>query len=335
MRNRKKWTIILLLLALSAFAVLFHVLFTEDSDADQKYHMLLTGRIHDGCEAVIEQNADVPKEELTAKLQTLLTQYETDYPVKIRIVDESGASILDSEYVYGNFAVREPTLQEGTKESAYIKKIRDGFLCTQFLDRLDLYVSVQSRGVKAKTDMRFLIGMIFAFLGISVLAFILVERMDATRRNVRSLTAETDPLTGLYTMRYFNELYGTKGSSNTTRYKSIAVFDIDSFAGSETRRDNEQIVLSIVDLAEKLFGERGVLFRFYDDQFMILMEWSAELAYEICREFCQKVEEQGHTTVSVGLTQIQIFDTIRKNYYRAVQYCFLVKEMGGNGVKRG
>ena len=99
--------------------------------------------------------------------------------------------------------------------------------------------------------------------------------------------------------------------------------------------DNEQIVLSIVDLAEKLFGDRGVLFRFYDDQFMILMEWSAELAYEICREFCQKVEEQGHTTVSVGLTQIQIFDTIRKNYYRAVQYCFLVKEMGGNGVKRG
>jgi hypothetical protein len=40
-------------------------------------------------------------------------------------------------------------------------------------------------------------------------------------------------------------------------------------------------------------------------------------------------------TVSVGLTQISIFDTVRKNYYRAVQYCYLVKEMGGNGVKRG
>ena len=335
MRNRKKWIIILLLLALSTFAVIFHVLFSQDDGEDKKYHMLLTGRIHDACEATIIQNADAPKEELIAKLQTLFGQYETDYPVKIRIVDESGVSVLDSEYVYGNLVVREPTMKEGTKESAYIKKIRDGYLCTQFLDRLDLYVSVQSRGVKEEVDMRFFICMIFAFLGISVLAFILVERMDATRRNVRALTTEVDPQTGLYTMRYFNELYGTKGSSNTTRYKSIAVFDIDSFAGSETRKDNGQIVLSIVDLAEQLFGERGVLFRFYDDQFMILMEWSAELAYEICREFCRKVEEQGHTTVSVGLTQIQIFDTIRKNYYRAVQYCFLVKEMGGNGVKRG
>jgi len=37
--------------------------------------------------------------------------------------------------------------------------------------------------------------------------------------------------------------------------------------------------------------------------------------------------------VSVGLVEIRPEDTTKTNYYRAVQRCYLVKEMGGNGVK--
>ena len=334
MKNAKQWVVILLLLAMCIFSMFFHVLFTRDTKADQKYHMLLTKMIHDECEWIVAQNAD-DEEALVSSLQKMIRTYEAAYPVRIRLVSREGVPSLDKDNVFEPLPVREPTLTGEDAESAYTKINKDRYLSTQFVDRLDLFVSVESTKVASTLDLRFYIGTFLAFLLIAALSFVILNRMENIRRNTRVLDADTDPETGLYTVRYFNELYGMKGSSNTTRYKSIAVFDIDSFAGSEERQDNTVIVLSIVELAEKLFGERGVLFRFNEDHFVILMEWSAELAYEICREFCQKVEEMGKTTVSVGLTPIQMFDTIRRNYYRAVQYCFLVKEMGGNGVKRG
>ena len=59
-----------------------------------------------------------------------------------------------------------------------------------------------------------------------------------------------------------------------------------------------------------------------------------EEAFEVCRTFCHEVEADGRVTISIGLTEVRLSDTIKKNYYRAAQGCYLVKEMGGNGVKR-
>lgn len=334
MKYMKQGIAILLLFAMCIFAMFFHILFTREDRADQKYHMLLTKMIHDEFEWTIAENASDP-DQLTSKLQKLIRQYEEAYPVKVRLVSRDGVPALDRDNLFEPLVVREPTLPEDSKESAYTKISKDRYLSTQFLDRLDLFVSVESTALASPLDLRFFSATTAAFLVIAVIAFLIITRVESVRRKNRALSADMDEETGLYTLRYFNELYGTKGSSNTTRYKSIAVFDIDSFAGSEEREDNSQIALSIVETAEQLFGERGVIFRFNEDHFVILLEWSAELAYEICKEFCKKVAEMGQTTISVGLTQIQMFDTIRKNYYRAVQYCFLVKEMGGNGVKKG
>ena len=56
--------------------------------------------------------------------------------------------------------------------------------------------------------------------------------------------------------------------------------------------------------------------------------------YDKVVEWCKKIEEDGRVTISLGVTEIRLAESIKKNYHRACQACYIVKEMGGNGVKR-
>ena len=143
-----------------------------------------------------------------------------------------------------------------------------------------------------------------------------------------------DALTGVPNRNYFKETYGERGVLNTTIYKSMAVFDIDYFKEANDTMDGDDILVNVVALAKECFGAKGEIFRWGGDEFMVLLEWSVEFADEICKEFCKKVEKAGRVTISVGVTEVRLTDRIKKNYHRAAQGCFLVKEMGGNGVKR-
>ena len=51
-------------------------------------------------------------------------------------------------------------------------------------------------------------------------------------------------------------------------------------------------------------------------------------------EFCAEVRGALDVTVSVGLVEIDLAESIKTNYHRAVQPCYAVKEAGGNGVRR-
>jgi diguanylate cyclase (GGDEF)-like protein len=144
----------------------------------------------------------------------------------------------------------------------------------------------------------------------------------------------TDVLTGLPNRNYFKEVYGEHGIYNTTRYKSMVVWDVDSFKEANDSIDGNKVLTDIVEMAKQCFGEKGLLFRWGGDEFMGMLEWSVDFGTEICKEFCKMVEKDGRVTISIGITEVKLSDTIKKNYHRAVQGCYLVKEMGGNGVKR-
>ena len=144
----------------------------------------------------------------------------------------------------------------------------------------------------------------------------------------------TDPLTGLWNRNYFKEVYGEKGIFHTTRYKAVAVCDIDSFKEANDRLDGDRILVYVAECLKRHVGGKGDVYRWGGDEFTILMEWSIDFAYGICREFCKEIEQDGRVTVSLGVTPVRMSDTVKQNYYRAVQGCYIVKEMGGNGVKR-
>lgn len=146
--------------------------------------------------------------------------------------------------------------------------------------------------------------------------------------------AQTDSLTGLPNRRYFKEMYGEKGMFNTMRYKAVAVYNLDDFMAASEEQDGDELLLAVTKVAKRVLGDNCVIFRWSLDEFTVLMEWSIEFATELCKEFCREVEKECHVTASVGITEVRLTEPIKKHYHRAMQGCYLVKEMGGNGVKR-
>lgn len=159
-------------------------------------------------------------------------------------------------------------------------------------------------------------------------------KLQMGRSEKQKKQVQTDALTGLPNRYYFKENYGDDGLFLTMRYKSVAVFDVDGFLESCDDAKKDEVIKRIASLAGEKLGEKCEIFRWGVDTFVALMEWSMEFGQGICNELCREVEKDGRVTISVGITEVKLTDTIKKHFHRAMQGCYMVKEMGGNGVKR-
>ena len=173
--------------------------------------------------------------------------------------------------------------------------------------------------------------LIFIFL-ISSIILLLLEHKKVLHHDLVKSSMPEDELTGLPNRNYIKEAYGELGVFNTTRYKSLAVFDIDHFKTVNDNRDGDEIILGIVDLAKKALDEKGIMFRYSGDEFVLFIEMELSEAEERFKTFCKEVKENLDVTISLGIVQVDLSVSIKTNYYRAVQACYAVKEAGGNGV---
>lgn len=160
-----------------------------------------------------------------------------------------------------------------------------------------------------------------------------LEGRAQKRSDKEDRLARTDALTGFPNRLYFKETYGDDGLFLTMRYKSVAVVDVDHFVETGDE-EKERVIETVARLSKESMGDKCEIFRWGEDSFVSLMEWSMEFGYGVCTELCRKVEKETGVTISVGITDVRLKDTIKKHYHRAMQGCYLVKEMGGNGVKR-
>ncbi|MCR5279904.1 MAG: sensor domain-containing diguanylate cyclase [Lachnospiraceae bacterium] len=267
-------------------------------------------------------------------LQRILDRYEQVYGVKASIVDENGLVQADVNTVNIETAYNVSAARSDSGEFVYNKKGENGYTVTKYIEELNWYLVVSNDGqgfVNVSFNPTFLLAAIILFLLLTVL-YQFFFKGGASKTDAKN-EKQVDMLTGLWNRNYFKAVFGEHGRLNTTRYKSIAVYDIDSFKEANDHIDGDDVLLFITECAKKHFGVKGEIFRWGGDEFVVLMEWSTDFAYEICRELCHEIEEDGRVTISVGIAGIRLSDTIKINYYRAAQGCYLVKEMGGNGVK--
>ena len=113
------------------------------------------------------------------------------------------------------------------------------------------------------------------------------------------------------------------------------MFDIDRFKIINESLDGDEIILRVVELAKEAIDEHGIMFRWSGDEFVIFLEMDVKEAEEKLKEFCKEVQKKLFVTVSVGLVAVDLSESIKTNYHRAVQPCYAVKESGGNGVGVG
>ena len=266
-------------------------------------------------------------------LQRILQRYEQVYGVKASIVDSNGLVQADVNTVNIETAYNISAERSDSGEFVYNKKGENGYTVTKYIEELNWYLVVTNDGhgfVNMSFNPTFLLTAIILFLILTVI-YMFIFRKGAV--SAAKTDKQVDELTGLWNRNYFKEVFGEHGIFNTTRYKSVAVYDIDSFKEANDTLDGDEVLKFITECAKRHFGAKGEIFRWGGDEFVVLMEWSTDFAYGICRELCHEIEEDGRVTISVGVTGVRLSDTIKMNYYRAAQGCYLVKEMGGNGVK--
>ena len=266
-------------------------------------------------------------------LQNIIAFSEKKYGVKINMIDPNGLVQVDTnpqniESAYISDAIKD---NASDKEFTYIKKSSGGFRMTRYMKALDWYLVIQTFSDNdEKADITFLILLYALLLSLLVLVMSLKEKA-ALQTEVR-VSQPIDPLTALPNRNYLNEFYGEQGIFNTTRYKSLAMFDIDRFKTTNETRDGNKILLDIVELTKNCIDERGIIFRWAGDEFVFFLEMDITEAEKIFVDLCAKIKEKLDVTISAGIVKVDLTESIKTNYHRAVQLCYKVKANGGNGV---
>ncbi|MBE5890071.1 MAG: hypothetical protein E7282_03775 [Lachnospiraceae bacterium] len=274
----------------------------------------------------------------TSNMIEIIKGYETEYGVKVDFVDEDGLVQLGSdEASIRSSYVSGVELPEKSYDSyVYEPYGIGGFSVVRYVADVDWYLIVRSEtgyGDVSYNYRFFFVQTVLMIIGAIVLLFA-GRKIKPQTANQTQLAGDMDSETGLPTREYIFRIYGENGTLNTVQYQSIADFSIDDYEDVEKLVGSGRIVHSVVRVAREIFGQQGQIVRWNKSAFVVLIEPDVEEAEKLCREFCRRVEAIGDVTVSVGLTEIKLDDTLKKNYYRSVRNMYLVKELGGNNVKK-
>lgn len=269
-------------------------------------------------------------------LQELILQSEREYGVKINLIEKDGLVQVDTDVSnIENAYISEAVSDNACEDSfTYTKRKFGGFRATRYMKELEWYLVVQGFGQDKSLAVTKVSVFILYILFFSIFLVIFIGSKRPCEHNLIKPSSPEDILTGLPNRNYLKEAYGELGVFNTTRYKSLVMFDIDRFKTVNEERDGDKIILGIVDLTKQLVGEEGIIFRWSGDEFVVFLEMDADEAEEKFKKFCIDIKESLDVTVSVGIVEIDLSESIKTNYHRAVQPCYAVKEAGGNGVGR-
>ncbi len=270
-------------------------------------------------------------------IQNIMREIGNAYEVKLHITDANGLVQIDENDTNITTMYCDTSTFTESDECVYQERKNKGFYITRYIKESNWYVVMEKDNGSvsiSNIDPYFIIYSFIVLFIVAIAAFMTIGRNKTLYRYNIGDNEQYDGLTGVPNRNYFKKVYGERGEFNTTIYKSIAVFDIDYFKEANDDVDGDEVLKRIVELTHECFGEKGEIFRWGGDEFMVMLEWSIEFAHEMCKELCKKIEEDGRVTISLGVTEIRLAESIKKNYHRACQACYIVKEMGGNGVKR-
>lgn len=269
-------------------------------------------------------------------LQEIISEIESHYFFKINLINQSGLVQVDSDYTnIENVYISDALNDRATEDDfTFTKKSHGGFRLTRYMPESQWYLVVQSFYQQKNSDgLTFMLVCVYIFLIILAVAIMWPKKHEDHDIIIKNDINE-DPLTKLPNRNYLIDSFGELGIFNTTRYKSLAMFDIDRFKAINETENGDKIILGVTNYAKQIIEEKGILFRWSGDEFVAFLEMDSEQAEEKFREFCKNVSKNLEVTISVGIVDISLSDSIKTNYHRAVQLCYAQKEKGGNGVKR-
>lgn len=267
-------------------------------------------------------------------LQKLVAHLEKEFDVKISLIDKNGlvqvdtdSSNIESTYIFD--AIRDDA---GSAHFTYTKRPAGGWRKTRYMKTLGWYLVIQNFAHASGNGNSAVAAILVYALLAALVAVIIMGKAPSSSRASRAASLSEDSLTKLPNRNYLREAYGEFGVFNTTRYKAIAMFDVDRFETVNDMRDGNKILLDIVALAKSTVDGRGLLFRWAGDEFVVFLEMEVEEAETRFIALCSQITELIDVTISVGIVAVDLTESIKTNYHRAVEQCYKAKASGGNKV---
>ena len=264
-------------------------------------------------------------------LRQIMEEYEKQYGVKINLVDSNGLVQMAVDYsdiqrIYLN------NIELNKSDDNYsVRQSMRKYRISKYLKELGWYLVVQTGGHASTSKFipLFILNIISAIILI-VLYYLIIYLKEKNGSEKNSDPNPLDEVTDLPNRIYFTEAYGENGIFNTTRYQCFIVFDLDHFSAEQKKRPDLPLIKLTADIAKRHFDMSGLLLRWRSDTFVVLSEKEIGASMDLCRNFCSQVLEELGITISAGLAQIVLTDSIKKNYYAAMQGCYAAKFAGGN-----
>ncbi len=269
-------------------------------------------------------------------LQKIIVCAEKEYGIKINLINSGGLVKVDaSSPSIGTTYIPEALADDAPSDSfAYIRKKNGGFRMTRYIPDLGWYLVIQdfNAGQCEKCRERIPLFLAFAFLLLLIVLHIGWKCTEKKKHSFKKEDGSIDALTGLPNRNYLTDSFGELGIFNTTRYKSLVVFDIDSFKVQNETRNGDKILRAVVGHTKHLVGDNGILFRWSGDEFVVFYEVEAKEAKRQFLNLCKFIREQLGVTLSVGIVPVELSESIKSNYHRAAALCYEQKAKAGNGV---
>ena len=266
-------------------------------------------------------------------LQDIMRSYESQYGVKIDLVDSNGFVQMASDSSNNKQSYLNNVKLDASNDDFSVRQEKNSLRISKYLKGLGWYLVVQTGENKPVSKLRPLILLdVLFFIVLSLLFYGLIKLIDYRFALKKDEQSTEDALTALPNYHYFSEAYGENGIFTTTRYKALIIFDIDHFCLAAEENRGDELIERTAAFAKELFEGKGLLFRWQYDTFLVLFEYNTTEAKKICNLLSQKLASDSENTVSAGIASIDLTATIKKNFYRAMQALNKAKESGGNAT---
>lgn len=182
----------------------------------------------------------------------------------------------------------------------------------------------------------------FVFFGINlILVIIIIFLIKTYVQDTLEYSVDYDGLTEIYNRRYFNEALNRE-IQKSERYNSnlsLIMFDIDHFKKVNDTYGHavgDSVIMKLANLVKSNIRKSDILARIGGEEFAIIAsETSADNAFvlaEKIRKIVQKhrFKHAGKITISLGVTQYILGDSIDTIYKRADVAMYKAKEGGRN-----
>ena len=269
-------------------------------------------------------------------IQKILEEFETQYNVKISLIDKGGVIRVDTNS--GNM--------EGTADISilkicfknpggysYTETNGGGYIVTRFMDGLDWFMVLKKdSNVIGSAFNEIAVGNIAVLSAILILLLICTVHIMKKERTRIERYARTDELTQVLNRKFITP----KREANISKdYKALALFDIDHFKQVNDVKGHLYGDRVLVEIAKKSKGylrKKGNVIRWGGDEFLLLFRTDAESAVSVCEKMRAEINATMDVTISVGVVAIECEATLGECLLKADSVLYRAKIEGRNRV---